>query len=65
MADDLRNHTTRQEYIQSSARVAEAFRVGAEATHERMGECPRCGDRGLMGCRCEDCGCDDYKPRPW
>lgn len=26
-----------------------------------MGECPKCGDIGIEGTRCLDCGCDDYK----
>lgn len=28
-----------------------------------MGECPDCGDLGTIGCRCEDCGCSDYRDR--
>lgn len=26
----------------------------------RMGQCPKCGDLGLEGCTCEDCGTADY-----
>jgi hypothetical protein len=26
----------------------------------RTGKCPKCGDLGLDGCRCDDCGCADY-----
>lgn len=27
------------------------------------GECPRCGDIGITGTLCMDCGCADYVPR--
>lgn len=27
----------------------------------RTGTCPNCGDIGLSGCRCDDCGTADYR----
>jgi hypothetical protein len=45
-----------------------AQRIKGKFPAEKMtGPCPKCGDTGLVGLRCTDCGCADYEkePRPF
>jgi hypothetical protein len=34
--------------------------VGAKVDAPALADCPKCGDKGLAGYQCRDCGCADY-----
>jgi YD repeat-containing protein len=34
---------------------------GKFQAQKMTGACPKCGDTGHIGVRCEECGCDDYQ----
>lgn len=46
-------------FFHTAIRGKEQF-AGKPVDVPAMGKCPKCGDLGLAGCKCEECGCDDY-----
>lgn len=51
----------------SAGRFYVANIKGKFSAEKMTGPCPKCGDTGIVGVTCEDCGCADYEkePRPF
>lgn len=52
---------------ESKGRFYVANIKGKFSAEKMTGPCPKCGDTGIVGTTCEDCGCASYEkePRPF
>lgn len=48
----------------SAGRFFVANIKGKFPAEKMTGPCPRCGDTGIVGMKCDDCGCADYEKEP-
>jgi len=48
----------------SAGRFYGANIKGKFSAEKMTGPCPKCGDVGIVGMPCDDCGCADYEKEP-